>query len=64
VTYPTFNNCNQIGKLVGLSELELNELEIFATLHDIAKIAINENILNKAENPTEEEWCNTFYHAS
>jgi HD-GYP domain-containing protein (c-di-GMP phosphodiesterase class II) len=55
VTYHTFNNCNQIGKLVGLSELELNELEVFAALHDIAKIAINENILNKTEKPTEEE---------
>jgi HD-GYP domain-containing protein (c-di-GMP phosphodiesterase class II) len=37
MTYPTFNNCNQIEKLVGLSELELNELGIFAALHDIAK---------------------------
>jgi diguanylate cyclase (GGDEF)-like protein/PAS domain S-box-containing protein len=55
--------CNQIGKLVGLSELELNELEVFAALHDIGKIAINENILKKTEKLTEEEWCKLKKHS-
>lgn len=54
--------CNQIGKLVGLSELELNELEIFAALHDIGKIAINENILNKKEKLTEDDWYKLKKH--
>jgi HD-GYP domain-containing protein (c-di-GMP phosphodiesterase class II) len=64
MTYPTFNNCNQIGKLVGPSQLELNELEIFAALHDIGIIVINGDILKKTEKLTEEEWCNTSQHAS
>lgn len=55
--------CNQIGKLVGLSELELNELEIFAALHDIGKIAINENILNKKEKLTDEDWSKLKKHS-
>lgn len=55
--------CNQLGKLVGLSELELNELEIFAALHDIGKIAISENILNKKEKLTEEDWCKLKKHS-
>jgi diguanylate cyclase (GGDEF)-like protein/PAS domain S-box-containing protein len=57
------NYCNQIGKLVGLSELELNELEVFAALHDIGKIAINENILKKTEKLTEEECCKLKKHS-
>lgn len=37
--------CKRIGTAVGLSELELNQLEIFALLHDIGKIGISESIL-------------------
>jgi diguanylate cyclase (GGDEF)-like protein/PAS domain S-box-containing protein len=48
--------CNRLGNIMGLSEPELNELEIFAALHDIGKIGINENILNKKEKLTEDDW--------
>jgi len=55
--------CNQLGKLVGLSQSELNELEIFAALHDIGKIAINENVLNKKEKLTDEDWYKLKKHS-
>jgi len=55
--------CNKLGKLLGLSELELNELEIFAALHDIGKIGVSENILNKKEKLTEEDWYKLKKHS-
>lgn len=55
--------CNQLGKLVGLPQSELNELEIFSALHDIGKIAINENILNKKEKLTDEDWYKLKKHS-
>ena len=48
--------CISLGKIMGLSEPELSELEIFAALHDIGKIGISENILNKKEKLTDEDW--------
>lgn len=55
--------CERLGKAVGLSELELTELEVFALLHDIGKIGISENILKKQGKLTEEEWCKLKKHS-
>jgi len=55
--------CNGLGKIMGLSEPELSELDIFAVLHDIGKIAINENILNKKEKLTEDDWYKLKKHS-
>lgn len=55
--------CNRVGKIVGLSQLELNELEILAVLHDIGKIGVNESILNKKETLTEDDWVKLKRHS-
>ena len=44
------------GEKIGLSESDQNRLSLLATLHDIGKININEEILNKEEKLTDEEW--------
>jgi HD-GYP domain-containing protein (c-di-GMP phosphodiesterase class II) len=45
-----------IGKELGLSEGELEFLELSATIHDIGKIGIGESVLNKTGKLTEEEF--------
>lgn len=46
----------EIGKLVGMKISELDELTIIARLHDIGKIAIDEDILLKPGKLTDEEF--------
>ncbi len=46
----------KMGNKIGLSNNQLNNLSLLATLHDIGKINISENILNKSEDLTESEW--------
>ena len=48
--------CESMGKALGLPEDEIEELKTVGLLHDIGKIAIEENILNKPGKLTEEEW--------
>lgn len=45
-----------IGKSLGLPEAELAELNVAALLHDTGKVAIEESILNKTGELTEDEW--------
>ena len=45
-----------IGERLGLSEKELEELEISATLHDVGKIGISDSILLKPGKLTKEEY--------
>lgn len=54
--------CQQIGKEIGLSEIEVRKLKIGGLLHDIGKIAIEEGILNKLGKPTEQEWVEIKRH--
>ncbi|SIQ00955.1 HD domain-containing phosphohydrolase [Halanaerobium kushneri] len=44
------------GEKIGLTESDQNRLSLLATLHDIGKININEEILNKEEKLTDKEW--------
>jgi len=44
------------GEALGLSDTELSELELAGLLHDIGMIGVPENILNKPENLTNEEF--------
>jgi putative nucleotidyltransferase with HDIG domain len=44
------------GEKLGLTESDQNRLSLLATLHDIGKININEEILNKKDKLTAEEW--------
>jgi diguanylate cyclase (GGDEF)-like protein len=62
-SYETKEHCERMiwlakkfGNKLELSEIEINKLSLLASLHDIGKTSINEKILNKADNLTEEEW--------
>ena len=48
--------CQKLGTAMGLSDMKVNELKTLGLMYDIGKIAINENILNKAGQLTEDEW--------
>jgi len=48
--------CQHIGKVMGLSDIEVRKLKVAGLLHDIGKIAIDEGILNKPGKLTEQEW--------
>lgn len=52
-----------LGQKLGLGEEELTELELLSTLHDIGKIVINDNILNKPGRLNEEEFNEMKKHA-
>lgn len=45
-----------IGKKVGLSQIDLTYVILLAKLHDIGKISIDDNVLNKKEPLTTDEW--------
>jgi diguanylate cyclase (GGDEF)-like protein/PAS domain S-box-containing protein len=46
----------KLGEELGLPEMVLNEIELVSTLHDIGKISLDENILNKPGPLGDEEW--------
>lgn len=48
--------CEEMGKVLSLTEDDIKELKTVGLLHDIGKIAIEENILNKPERLTDDEW--------
>ena len=48
--------CKSMGEALGFTEKQIQELKTVGLLHDIGKIAIDENILNKPGKLTEEEW--------
>lgn len=48
--------CVEMGRAINLPERELDEMRTVGLLHDIGKIAINEEILNKPGRLTEEEY--------
>jgi len=48
--------CKSMGEALGLAEKDIQELKTVGLLHDIGKIAIDENILNKPGKLTEDEW--------
>ncbi len=49
-------NANKLAKRLGFGIDQLDDLEIFAVLHDIGKIAIDNDILTKTERLTDAEW--------
>ncbi|MDR3586480.1 MAG: transporter substrate-binding domain-containing protein [Desulfosporosinus sp.] len=48
--------CQSMGEALGLLEGEVQELKSVGLLHDIGKIAIDEEILNKPGKLTNDEW--------
>lgn len=53
----------RIGEKLNLTANELNELELFATLHDIGKISIGDEILNKSGKLSPDEWLKMKKHS-
>ncbi|HEY8889712.1 MAG TPA: HD domain-containing phosphohydrolase [Clostridium sp.] len=48
--------CKSMGEALGLAEKDIQELKTVGLLHDIGKIAIDENILNKPGKLANDEW--------
>lgn len=48
--------CRSMGNSLGLSSKEMDELALLAILHDIGKVSISPNILQKPARLTPEEW--------
>jgi diguanylate cyclase (GGDEF)-like protein len=46
----------KLGEEMGLSEYEFDELELVAMLHDIGKISVGRDILDKVDTLTGEDW--------
>lgn len=51
-----------IGKTLRLSNDQLNELDLFSTLHDIGKMSISADILSKTSKLSDEEWVEMRKH--
>ncbi|MCG4581035.1 diguanylate cyclase [Clostridium cochlearium] len=56
------NICKLIGESMALSQNEILELEMLGNIHDIGKIGISENILNKEDKLNEAEWIEMRKH--
>ena len=54
--------CYKLGEAMSLSEKDLNDLKIIGLLHDIGKIALDENILNKPGKLSPAEWLEIRRH--
>jgi diguanylate cyclase (GGDEF)-like protein len=54
--------CSEAGRRLGLSQSDLNDLELFSMLHDIGKIGVNDQILLKPGKLTDEEWIQMRKH--
>ena len=54
--------CGLLGKMIGISNKELDEMSLFAMLHDIGKVGINDAILQKPGALTEAEWLEMKKH--
>lgn len=48
--------CRMLGEKLGLGEEQLDKLEIAGVIHDIGKVGVPENILNKPDKLSEEEF--------
>ncbi|NLY46564.1 MAG: HD-GYP domain-containing protein [Tissierella sp.] len=53
-----------LAEAIGLSNEKIQNIKTAAILHDIGKIAINDNILNKAGKLTNEEYAEIMKHPS
>lgn len=54
--------CEEIGKVMNLSDIELGKLKVAGLLHDIGNIAIDEGILNNSGKLTNQEWNEVKRH--
>ena len=51
-----------VGKAMGLTERQLNELELLSTLHDIGKMGVSAEILSKPGKLSDREWVEIRKH--
>ena len=51
-----------VGFRMGLAQSKLDQLELFAMLHDIGKIGVDDRILNKPAQLNSEEWVSMRRH--
>lgn len=56
--------CNLFGKWIGMSSESLKDITIAGMLHDIGKIKVDKNLLNKKEKLTDEEFEEIKKHAT
>lgn len=54
---------NLLGLSLGLSPSQLDLLSLFASFHDIGKVGISDNILNKPDKLTADEWVEMRRHS-
>lgn len=54
--------CNEAGRLMGLSQSDLNDLELFSMLHDIGKIGVKDSVLLKPGKLSDDEWVEMRRH--
>lgn len=52
----------EVGMALNLSQVELDKLELLATLHDIGKVGIRDDILTKPGKLSESEWTEMKRH--
>ncbi|MBR6896637.1 MAG: HD domain-containing protein [Lachnospiraceae bacterium] len=52
----------ELGRRIGLSDVQQSQLSLLCILHDIGKIAIPLEVLNKPGKLTDEEWTIMKYH--
>lgn len=52
-----------VGHAIGLTNQQSDELELFSTLHDIGKIGIDDQVLNKPGKLTDLEWVKMKKHS-
>lgn len=55
--------CIEVGKAMNLSMVELDKLQLFAYLHDIGKMGIDDSILKKPGKLNENEWKEMKKHS-
>jgi diguanylate cyclase (GGDEF)-like protein/PAS domain S-box-containing protein len=51
-----------VGTTLGLSQAELDKLELLASLHDIGKVGIRDEILTKPDKLNDKEWAEIRRH--
>lgn len=54
--------CEIIGKTLKMSPDDVNELKTAGLMHDIGKIGVDDKVLNKQDQLTEEEWVELKRH--
>ncbi|MGC9372153.1 MAG: diguanylate cyclase [Thermovirgaceae bacterium] len=54
--------CGEIGKAMGLNPAEIKELEMAGTVHDVGKVVISNEILNKNKPLDEDDWAEIRKH--